>query len=219
MRPPASGESGLPQPRSPDRHVARADARPHEPMRKPGARRFGRSRPWPSFHRGIPGRGQPVRLRAVDARRDAARRRVGTRPAWGARNQRAARTRVARARRTLACRADAGHLRGQSPPHRSSRSSIRRHARGTCPSGGAFRSSIHRRHQAARRRRLLHAAARMDAQSRLGALTAEVGGITKRDGAGPHRQPSVAWIRGRSGAADLIIGGRHLGSAGDPRRG
>ena len=48
------------------------------------------------------------------------------------------------------------------------------------------------------------------------ALTAEVGGITERDGAGPHRQPSVAWIRGRSGAADLIIGGRHLGSPGDP---
>jgi hypothetical protein len=48
------------------------------------------------------------------------------------------------------------------------------------------------------------------------ALTAEVGGITERDGAGPHRQPSVAWIRGRSGAADLIIGGRHLGSASDP---
>jgi hypothetical protein len=47
------------------------------------------------------------------------------------------------------------------------------------------------------------------------ALTAEVGGITERDGAGPHRQPSVAWIRGRSGAADLIIGGRHLGAAGD----
>jgi Protein of unknown function (DUF2723) len=48
------------------------------------------------------------------------------------------------------------------------------------------------------------------------ALTAEVGGITERDGAGPHRQPSVAWISGRSGPADLIIGGRHLGSAGDP---
>ena len=48
------------------------------------------------------------------------------------------------------------------------------------------------------------------------ALTAEIGGISGRDGAGPHRQPSVAWIRGRSGAADLIIGGRHLGAAGDP---
>jgi hypothetical protein len=48
------------------------------------------------------------------------------------------------------------------------------------------------------------------------ALTAEVGGFAERDGGGPHRQPSVAWIRGRSGAADLIIGGRHLGAAGDP---
>jgi hypothetical protein len=48
------------------------------------------------------------------------------------------------------------------------------------------------------------------------ALTAEIGGITERDRAGPHRQPSVAWIRARSGAADLIIGGRHLGAAGDP---
>ena len=48
------------------------------------------------------------------------------------------------------------------------------------------------------------------------ALTAEVGGITERNGSGPHRQPSVAWIRGRSGTADLIIGGRHLGAAGDP---
>ena len=48
------------------------------------------------------------------------------------------------------------------------------------------------------------------------ALTAETGGVTERDGAGPHNRPSVAWIRARSGAADLIVGGRHLGSAGDP---
>jgi hypothetical protein len=48
------------------------------------------------------------------------------------------------------------------------------------------------------------------------ALTAEVGGITAKDGAGPHLQPSVAWIRSRADAAGLIIGGRHLGSAGDP---
>jgi hypothetical protein len=48
------------------------------------------------------------------------------------------------------------------------------------------------------------------------ALTAEVAGITERDGAGPHRHPSVVWVRGRPGAADLIIGGRHLGSAGEP---
>ena len=49
------------------------------------------------------------------------------------------------------------------------------------------------------------------------ALTAEVAGITARDGAGPHRQPSVAWVRPRSDEALLMIGGRHLGAAGDIR--
>ena len=48
------------------------------------------------------------------------------------------------------------------------------------------------------------------------ALTAEVAGITARDGRGPHRQPSVGWLRPRPGAATLMIGGRHLGSANDP---
>jgi hypothetical protein len=48
------------------------------------------------------------------------------------------------------------------------------------------------------------------------ALTAEVGGITAQDGLGPHVQPSVAWIRTRPDAAELIVGGRHLGPAGDP---
>jgi len=48
------------------------------------------------------------------------------------------------------------------------------------------------------------------------ALTAEVAGVTARDGLGPHRKPSVAWIRARSEEATLIIGGRHLGAAGDP---
>jgi hypothetical protein len=48
------------------------------------------------------------------------------------------------------------------------------------------------------------------------ALTAEIGGVTERIGAGPHRQPSVAWIRSRDEAALAIVGGRHLGSAGDP---
>lgn len=49
------------------------------------------------------------------------------------------------------------------------------------------------------------------------ALTAEVAGVTARDGAGPHRRPSVGWIRARDGEALLLLGGRHLGSASDPR--
>lgn len=43
------------------------------------------------------------------------------------------------------------------------------------------------------------------------ALTPEVAGITERDGAGPHRRPSVGRIRTRDGAALLVLGGRHLG--------
>ena len=48
------------------------------------------------------------------------------------------------------------------------------------------------------------------------AITAEVAGITERDNYGPHLKPSVAWVRARDGASTLIIGGRHLGSEGDP---
>ncbi len=48
------------------------------------------------------------------------------------------------------------------------------------------------------------------------AVTAEVGGVTARDGLGPHRKPSVAWIRQRDEEAALLIGGRHLGAATDP---
>jgi hypothetical protein len=48
------------------------------------------------------------------------------------------------------------------------------------------------------------------------ALTAEVAGVTERDNYGPHLKPSVAWLRGRDGGSTLIIGGRHLGSDGDP---
>jgi hypothetical protein len=48
------------------------------------------------------------------------------------------------------------------------------------------------------------------------ALTAEVSGVTERDGGGPHRRPSVGWIRSRPDAAILVIGGRHLGAAGEP---
>jgi hypothetical protein len=48
------------------------------------------------------------------------------------------------------------------------------------------------------------------------ALTAEVAGVTAKDGLGPHRKPSVAWIRARPDAATLLIGGRHLGASNDP---
>ena len=46
------------------------------------------------------------------------------------------------------------------------------------------------------------------------ALTPEIAGITERDGWGPHREPSVGWVRRRAGDAMMMIGGRHLG--GDP---
>lgn len=42
------------------------------------------------------------------------------------------------------------------------------------------------------------------------ALSAEIGGVAARDAAGPHLQPSIAWTRGRGGAALLMIGGRNL---------
>ena len=48
------------------------------------------------------------------------------------------------------------------------------------------------------------------------ALTAEIAGVTARDGLGPHRKPAVAWIRTRPTAATLLLGGRHLGPASDP---
>ncbi len=43
-------------------------------------------------------------------------------------------------------------------------------------------------------------------------VTAEVGGITARDGLGPHVAPAVAWVRARTVDAALLIGGRNLGS-------
>lgn len=48
------------------------------------------------------------------------------------------------------------------------------------------------------------------------ALTAEIGGITARDGLGPHLRPSVAWLRERGDEALVSLGGRHLGGAGAP---
>jgi hypothetical protein len=46
------------------------------------------------------------------------------------------------------------------------------------------------------------------------ALTPETAGIAARDGWGPHRQPSIGWVRRRGTDALMMIGGRHLG--GDP---
>jgi hypothetical protein len=49
------------------------------------------------------------------------------------------------------------------------------------------------------------------------ALGAEIAGVTARDHLGPHRQPSVAWVRSANDSMLLMIGGRHLGAAGDPK--
>jgi hypothetical protein len=48
------------------------------------------------------------------------------------------------------------------------------------------------------------------------ALTAEVAGVTAREGWGPHRKPSIAWVRSRPDEAMVLIGGRHLGGGSDP---
>ena len=48
------------------------------------------------------------------------------------------------------------------------------------------------------------------------ALTPETAGIAERDGWGPHRRPSIGWVRRRPGDARLLFGGRHLGSPTDP---
>ena len=49
------------------------------------------------------------------------------------------------------------------------------------------------------------------------ALTAEVAGVTARDGLGPYVQPSTAWVRARESAADLVLGGRQVGGAAPAR--
>lgn len=48
------------------------------------------------------------------------------------------------------------------------------------------------------------------------ALTPETSGIAAREGWMPHLRPSIGWIRRRDGAAQMILGGRHLGQPGDP---
>jgi hypothetical protein len=47
-------------------------------------------------------------------------------------------------------------------------------------------------------------------------LTPEAGGIAQATGAGPDHRPIEAWIRRRHEPMHLVVGGRHLGAAGDP---
>ena len=44
-------------------------------------------------------------------------------------------------------------------------------------------------------------------------LSAELGGVAAREAAGPHREPSLAWVRARPEPALLMIGGRNLDPA------
>ena len=48
------------------------------------------------------------------------------------------------------------------------------------------------------------------------ANSAEIAGITEKEGYGPHRRPSVAWVHGRNDSSTLLIGGRNLGAPTDP---
>jgi len=45
------------------------------------------------------------------------------------------------------------------------------------------------------------------------ALSAEIGGIAARELAGPHLQPSIAWVRARPHPALMMLGGRNLDAA------
>jgi hypothetical protein len=47
-------------------------------------------------------------------------------------------------------------------------------------------------------------------------LTPETGGLARASGAGPDHRPIEAWVRRRAGPLHLVVGGRHLGEAGDP---
>ena len=48
------------------------------------------------------------------------------------------------------------------------------------------------------------------------ALTPETGGLAQASAAGPDHRPIEAWVRRRAGPLHLVVGGRHLGDAGDP---
>ena len=48
------------------------------------------------------------------------------------------------------------------------------------------------------------------------ALTPETGGLAQATAAGPDHRPIDLWVRRRPGPLHLVVGGRHLGAAGDP---
>src|SRR5262249_56313808 len=43
-------------------------------------------------------------------------------------------------------------------------------------------------------------------------LAAEVGGITARDRPGPASAPAIAWLKRRTDATTVVLGGRHIGA-------
>jgi hypothetical protein len=47
-------------------------------------------------------------------------------------------------------------------------------------------------------------------------LTPETGGLASASAASPDHRPIVAWVRRRPEPMHLVVGGRHLGDAGDP---
>lgn len=47
-------------------------------------------------------------------------------------------------------------------------------------------------------------------------LTPETGGLARATARGPDHRPIEAWVRRRPGPMHLVVGGRHLGTAGDP---
>ncbi|HVD92219.1 MAG TPA: hypothetical protein VNC21_08055 [Vicinamibacterales bacterium] len=47
-------------------------------------------------------------------------------------------------------------------------------------------------------------------------VTAEVGGVTARDGLGPHVAPATAWLMRRAEETTVVLGGRHPGKGGAP---
>jgi Protein of unknown function (DUF2723) len=48
------------------------------------------------------------------------------------------------------------------------------------------------------------------------ALTAEIGGTTARDQAGPQVAPAIAWLRSQALETTVVLGGRHLGAGVSP---